>query len=657
MSRRQRRASGRVVAVKTGGVRKRADRVANRVERKRLLVAARRAATEAARSRPPRHVAIVCAGVVSRTAASEFASKLADTGVVARVVPVGINAALDEALVADALVILFGTGELELDDVAVSQLVAIRSQGLPGDIVAATVGEVDRNSRRHRSRVLAAYSLGDERSLRTVGDVSALARRLTQRVPKEIAWRARYGYVAVESCSAVRDGEVALVGWLRGRGLSANELVHITGFGSFVCARVVHDVSDVVLSQRVESEAEDPASIAVPDCNMGEQTWIPEIEADGDEYFAEGEEGNMTVEDEADMGEGNGSDGSMGVEEDSLEDDDDLLQDEDDNMDIDEEMQQLRENAETDAQFPDEVDTPVDQAARVRFARYRGLKSFRTSEWDPKEQLPRDYASLFQFRNLKSTRKRVLAQAADVLSKADVPNFAKPGRRVRVHLSGVDASDAGKLNGMVSRGEMVVLSGMLKHENKRSVVHFGVTRIDEENEDDTPIKAKSHMAVQSGFVRFEGRPMFSEQNSNSDKHKMHRFLTHSRYTVVSMYGPAVYAPAPALLFRDDGRLVASGSALGADPDRIILKRIVLTGYPYKTQKRKSVAKLMFFNADDIRWFRPVELWTKLGRTGHILEPMGTKGHMKCIFDSPLLHHDTVCMTLYKRVYPKLIDTA
>ncbi|XP_030410090.1 pre-rRNA-processing protein TSR1 homolog [Gopherus evgoodei] len=87
-------------------------------------------------------------------------------------------------------------------------------------------------------------------------------------------------------------------------------------------------------------------------------------------------------------------------------------------------------------------------------------------------------------------------------------------------------------------------------------------------------------------------------------------------------------------------------------DKIIIKRLVLSGHPFKIFSKMAVVRYMFFNREDVLWFKLVELRTKWGRRGHITEPLGTHGHMKCHFDRQLKSQDTVLLNLHKRVFPK-----
>lgn len=87
---------------------------------------------------------------------------------------------------------------------------------------------------------------------------------------------------------------------------------------------------------------------------------------------------------------------------------------------------------EMDMAFPDELDTPKDVPARQRFQRYRGMRSFRTSPWDPYENLPKDYAKIFQFEDYRRTERAVRRRAEEEMDTS--VDVSPESRRSRPHI-------------------------------------------------------------------------------------------------------------------------------------------------------------------------------------------------------------------------------
>ncbi|NWX91926.1 TSR1 protein, partial [Nothoprocta pentlandii] len=438
-----------------------------------------------------------------------------------------------------------------------------------------------------------------------------------------------------------------------------------------------------VLMKADASKQESLQSEVIPDPMEGEQTWPTDEELQEAEaalkanrkvvkvpkgtskyqaaWIVDDEED--TEEDDDDEEEDDDMDDMMeeaaSQEEEGSEEEEELVEEEcetvtvsecvrdehyDEKMEEDEEQMLERYKQERmDEMFPDEVDTPRDVPARVRFQKYRGLKSFRTSPWDPKENLPRDYARIFQFQDFSRTRKHIFRQI-----EKEEPEGALVGWYVTLHICNVPVSVMESFRD----GRPLVLFALLPHEQKMSVLNFLVRRHPSNNE---PVKAKEELIFHCGFRRFRASPLFS-QHTSADKHKLERFLRPDAALVVTVYAPITFPPASVLLFkqRSNGMhdLIATGSLLAVDPDRIVVKRLVLSGHPFKIFTKTAVVRYMFFNREDVMWFKPVELRTKWGRRGHIKEPLGTHGHMKCHFDGQLKSQDTVLLNLYKRVFPK-----
>ncbi|ELR18877.1 uncharacterized protein ACA1_037110 [Acanthamoeba castellanii str. Neff] len=409
------------------------------------------------------------------------------------------------------------------------------------------------------------------------------------------------------------------------------------GYSSYQSAWIVDSDEDEDDDGEGEDDEDDQGSMDLDGGEKGKEHG--EMGMDGSEHS--NDEGGDNDGDEEDDGEDDGEDG--------------WTEDGDGTETIDMEAAELerermRQEATEDMKWPDEVQTPMSVKAKIRFQKYRGLKSFRNTPWDPKENLPLDYARIFQFKNFTRTVKKLLDERDGIVM----------GTYVTLHVLNVPQA----LGEWINPSRPFVVSGLFKHEHKTTVINFAVQRMPSYTE---PVKSKEELIIQCGFRRYRSRPVFSQHSISSDKFKSERFFQPNRNSVATIYGPVMVPPAPVLMFKEIDenfglsaspkpvhslRLVAIGSLLSVDPDRVVVKKIVLTGYPYKIHKRGAVIKHMFYHPDDVRWFSPVELWTKYGRSGHIKEPLGTHGLMKCRFDGKIQNHDTVCMNLYKRIYPK-----
>nr|CAD7567990.1 unnamed protein product [Timema californicum] len=583
--------------------------------------------------------------------------------------PGDLFSSLDALKVADTVMFLVSASSGEtIDDAGEKILTAIMAQGLPSTVVAVTDLESIPPKKRHTAKQQVQKDvlrwLPEEKiiTLDKIGDGLTFLRKVGSQKQRAIIQRDRRPHMLAEVAEFLPDdegstGTLKVSGFVRGCPLSVNSLVHIPGWGDFQMSHIETtndphplDKGRAARDGGMETDDSDTTRVLAtadpriqeslqsensPDPMEGEQTWPTEEELDEAKESLEAKRRVKRVPKGTSEYQAAWIPDEGGVD----------AQRYDDKMDLTEEQETLKKikEARTDSQFPDEIDTPHETPARVRFQKYRGLQSFRTSPWDPCENLPVEYSRIFQFANFDRTKKRVLKDSKET-------EGAMPGWYVTLHIHGVPQH----LWAARRSGHPLVVYVLLPHEQKMSLLNIVLKRTGP-IENQQPIKSKEQLVFHIGHRRFKACPIFS-QHTNGSKHKYERYFQPEATVVASLFAPIMFPPCSVMAYSEmkDGsqELVATGSVLSVNPNRIVAKRVVLSGHPFKIHKRSAVVRFMFFNPEDVTWFKPVELRTKHGRRGHIKESLGTHGHMKCVFDGQLKSEDTILMNLYKRVFPK-----
>ena len=520
-------------------------------------------------------------------------------------------------------------------------------------------------------------------------------------------------------------GEAVVTGVVRGKGLKADRLVHIPGWGDYQISHIdaaplsrhnpkkgdAMAIDDDSTPQRLDepsADVDDLATVAPEEVVMTDD-YVPVdlsekkgVLLDDYHYFSEDEDQATTrprrlpkgtssyqaawylddvsdsgsdLEDEMDEDEKMDMDMEEAPEDGSFKADNrdamteagvseypqsEMFLDpspEDEAQQLEEYRASRKKEAEEDLEFPDEIELHPQTLARERLARYRGLRSLKTSRWETDEDRPHepeDWRRLLHIVDYKGWRNQCIREA--------LVGGVAPGTRVNVHLRDVPAS-------VREKQTPTALFSLLRHEHKHTVVNINMTLSSSVEE---PVKSKEELIFQFGPRRLVVNPIYSASgNTPNNVHKFDRYLHPGRSAVASFIGPVSWGAIPVLVFRktaekdpkimeDSGadsatnslELIGTGTTMPPDHGRVVVKRVILTGHPYKIHKKVVTVRYMFFNAEDVNWFKALQLWTKRGRTGYIKESLGTHGYFKATFDAKINPQDAVGISLYKRVFPR-----
>ncbi|EGW33881.1 uncharacterized protein SPAPADRAFT_135341 [Spathaspora passalidarum NRRL Y-27907] len=544
------------------------------------------------------------------------------------------------------------------------------------------------------------FSANEEKlfSIENESDNANCLRTICQKFPKGVTWRDSRGWLVADSVSA-SDEHLVVEGTVRGVGFNANRLVHIPGYGDFQIDRL----EKIRGRKRATMDVDDVVDSYHPDENQEtlDEIYPEEVDMEADDYDDfdwEGENNNLGVRTEGriyfdDDGvkrpmekrrlpKGTSEYQSRWLVDDVLENASDL-EDEDeiqqDVLEIDEEpmeatateyattevgdatdmhvdlspeeetrqLEEFRALEKDDLDFPDELELHPNESAKERLAGYRGVKSLGNCNWDVDEndiEAPSIWNRLLRISNYKATKNRI---SKEYIKQTEVTG----GNKVRIYVRAPVQLILERVNPAV---QPFTIYELLEHEHKLAVCNFTF----ESWEDyEKPIPSRESIIVQYGPRRQIIEPTFNQASNNPNNvHKSENFAHLGATVICTAITPVLFNQAPVIYFKPSGNnieFIGQGTFLNCDHTRIIAQRAVLTGHPVKIHKRVVTVRYMFFNPEDINYFKAISLFTKSGRTGFIKESLGTHGYFKANFDGKLTSQDVVAMSLYKRLWPTI----
>lgn len=230
----------------------------------------------------------------------------------------------------------------------------------------------------------------------------------------------------------------------------------------------------------------------------------------------------------------------------------------------------------------------------------------------------------------------------------------RAGRYAKIVLEGVPAEFVANF----SPRTPVVVGGLTPTEDRFGFVQV---RIKRHRWHRRILKTNDPLIFSLGWRRFQTMPVYSLSDSRT-RSRMLKYTPEHMHCFGTVWAPLA-APntgfvcfnslAPATESGNAGfRIAATGTVLSVDESTEIVKKLKLTGHPYKVFKNTAFIKNMFGSALEIAKFEGAALRTVSGVRGQVKRALSRpEGHFRATFEDKILLSDIIFLRAWYPVKP------
>ncbi|PGH18334.1 hypothetical protein AJ80_04512 [Polytolypa hystricis UAMH7299] len=240
-------------------------------------------------------------------------------------------------------------------------------------------------------------------------------------------------------------------------------------------------------------------------------------------------------------------------------------------------------------------------------------------------------------------------ESLDSLSRARAQGY-KAGTYARIVLENVPCEFSTAFNPRFP----IIIGGLAPTEDRFGLVQV---RIKRHRWHKKILKTNDPLIFSLGWRRFQTMPIYSISDSRT-RNRMLKYTPEHMHCFGTFYGPLVapntgFCCVQSFSNQNPGfRISATGVVLNVDETTDIVKKLKLTGAPYKIFRKTAFIKDMFNSALEIAKFEGAGIRTVSGIRGQIKRALSKpEGHFRATFEDKILMSDIVFLRAWYPIKP------